>query len=174
MTRFAPIAVFAALVGFAIWGLLFREDRDALPSELIGTPAPQFSLPILAEAEEASLDTLLKDGPIILNYWASWCVPCRVEHPEFMKLAEMGHRIIGVNYKDKPEDATRFVQTLGNPFEKILIDNNGRTAVDFGVIGVPETFIISRDGSITYKHTGPINPGELEGKVLPAIRAVSK
>lgn len=170
MKRFLPLALFGALVGFALWGLLIREDRDALPSALIAKPAPDFTLPAFGpEGGEVQLSKVIAGEPIVLNYWASWCGPCRVEHPDLMRLNEMGVQIVGVNYKDEAKAAARFLRTLGDPFAAIAVDKTGRTAIDYGVAALPETFVISAAGEIIYKHVGPINPGELEGKLIPAI-----
>lgn len=168
MKRFVPLAVFAALIGFAVWGLLIREDRDALPSALMAKPAPDFALP--SEAGEARLSSLLGAEPVVVNFWASWCAPCRVEHPKLMELAEMGVPVIGVNYRDTVDNAARFLESLGNPYVAIAEDKRGKIGIEYGVAALPETFVISPEGKIVYKHVGPINPGELEEKVIPAIK----
>lgn len=171
MSRFLPLMVFAGLVMAAIWGLLIRGDRDALPSALLAEPAPAFTLPALGSTAEVSSASLMGDGPVVLNFWASWCAPCRVEHPELMTLDAMGMRVVGVNYKDDTAKALKFIGDLGNPFEAVAVDGTGRTAIDYGVAALPETFVIAPNGEIVYKHVGPINPGDLEGKLLPAIEA---
>ena len=174
MNRFLPILAFLALVAIMSWGLLVREDRDALPSAFLSKPAPEFSIPHMTGDGTLTAADLKGDGPVVLNFWASWCAPCRVEHPELMQLQAMGVRVIGINYKDDDAKAQAFLDQLGNPFEAIGDDDKGRAAIEFGVVALPETFVIDGDGTIVYKHTGPINPGELDEKVWPAIRAASK
>lgn len=169
MSRYLPLGIFALIIAAAIWGLIIREDRDALPSALIAAPAPEFDLPSLFGDERVThLTALAGDEPIIVNFWASWCGPCRVEHDDLMRLKEQGVRIVGIAYKDKPEASQRFLRELGNPFAEVGQDA-GRAAINYGLAGVPESFVIAADGTIRYKHVGPINPGELEGKILPAL-----
>ena len=172
-----PIAVFAALaILFAI--RLGAGDPSRVPSALIGRKVPGFDLPPLAGVAAsggAALPgladrDLVGKGVTIVNVWASWCGPCRVEHPLLERLArEPGARMVGMNYKDKPEAAARFLQILGNPFSAIGRDETGRTAIDWGVYGVPETFIIGTDGTVRHKHVGPLTP-----ESLPAFQAALK
>jgi cytochrome c biogenesis protein CcmG, thiol:disulfide interchange protein DsbE len=148
---------------------LYSGDPSRVPSALVGRPAPSFALeplPDLAEGGSpipglATED--LKGGKItVVNVWASWCAPCRQEHPALMELAkDPSIRVVGINYKDTPENARRFLGAFGNPFSAVGVDPNGRTAIDWGVYGVPETFVVGRDGTIRYKHIGPIAPGQL-------------
>ena len=174
MNRFLPIAAFIALAAVMAWGLLIREDRDALPSAFLDRPAPEFSLPRLLTAETLDVDNLKGDGPVVVNFWASWCAPCRIEHPELVRLARDGVRVIGINYKNEPEKARAFLTKLGNPFQAVGVDESGRTGIDFGVAALPETFVLDAQGTIVYKHVGPINPGELDGKIRPAIEAAPR
>ena len=112
--------------------------------------------------------------PVILNVWASWCIPCRVEHPALMTLANMDQiDVYGLNYKDDEEEAKKFIDELGNPFKKVGIDRSGRTGIDLGVYGIPETFII-KDGHVLYKHIGPIHVNEIEEKILPILNRERK
>ena len=171
-----PLLVFAGLAALFAVGLT-SGDPSKLPSALIGKPAPEIDLepleglnangqpvPGLATAD-------FRNGKVtVLNVWASWCGPCRDEHPQLMKLAERDDiNLVGVNYKDQRENAVRFLNSLGNPFSRVGTDKNGRTAVDYGVYGVPETFVISPAGQITYKFTGPLTPQALQDELLPAI-----
>ncbi len=173
-----PLLFFLALAGLlffrllALSGFLFFHlgsgDPSRLPSALIGKPAPALSL--------AALDGLLRDGkpvpgldPVqfkgevtLVNVWASWCVPCHAEHPQLMQLAsDQRLRLIGINYKDATENARRFLGRYGNPFAAVGVDQDGRSAIEWGVYGVPETFLIGRDGRIAYKQVGPITDESL-------------
>jgi cytochrome c biogenesis protein CcmG, thiol:disulfide interchange protein DsbE len=176
-----PLAIFAALAGLFLVRL-FAGDPSQLPSALVGRPAPQFSLPPLAGLARdgvpvpglASAD--LKAGAVtIVNVWASWCGPCRDEHPQLMQLAKDSRvRVVGINYKDQSENARRFLGALGNPFVAVGDDANGRVGIDWGVYGVPETFVISPDGTIAFKHVGPLSPATLEGPLGQAIARAAK
>ena len=171
-----PLLVFAGLAGIFIVGLQ-SGDPSKLPSALIGQPAPEFDLPELAglEADGQQVPALATvnfgNGKVtLLNVWASWCGPCRDEHPILMDLAKRDDiNLFGINYKDQRENAVRFLTVLGNPFSRVGVDATGRTAVDYGVYGVPETFVISPRGVITYKFTGPLTPEGLSNQLLPEI-----
>ena len=175
-----PLTAFGALaVLFAV--SLQRVDPNRLPSMLIGKPAPAFTLPAVAGLTVArgaetsgvpglSHTDLVRGKVSIVNVWASWCTPCIAEHPYLTELARTsGAPLYGINYKDKPENARRFLGSHGNPFQSIGADASGRTAIDWGVTGVPETFIVDGRGVIAYKHTGPITPDAIERDLLPAI-----
>ena len=172
MMRFLPLLAFAVLA-VALWVGLYREDQEALRSTFLDEPAPTFEVPLYGAADETlSLASMTGEGPAVLNFWASWCGPCIVEHPEITKLSKLdGVRVFGINYKDKPEDAQRFLDRYGNPFTAIGVDKRGRAAIEYGVAALPETFVISGEGKVIYKHTGPIGPGDYENKLLPAIEA---
>lgn len=132
-----------------------------------GTVATAQGTPVQLDASQ------LKGAPYILNIWASWCMPCLEEHPQFLKLAEQHPiRVVGLNYKDKPDDARRWLRRNGNPFDDILQDERGRTAIDFGVYGVPETFLIDGAGNIRFKHVGAVTPDVLTRRLLPAIESL--
>lgn len=171
-----PLLLFAGLAALFAVGLS-SGDPSKLPSALIGKPAPEINLEPLeglnanGQPVPGLATTDLRNGKVtVLNVWASWCGPCRDEHPQLMKLAERDDiNLVGVNYKDQRENAVRFLNSLGNPFSRVGTDNNGRTAVDYGVYGVPETFVISPAGQITYKFTGPLTPQALQDELLPAI-----
>jgi cytochrome c biogenesis protein CcmG, thiol:disulfide interchange protein DsbE len=173
-----PFAIFIALAGL-FWYALQTGDPSKLPSALIGKPVPEFTLPPLeglkAEdgAEMRSFDAadLAQGKPTIVNIFASWCVPCLEEHPMLMALAEEpGLRIYGINYKDDPASARRFLGRYGNPYTRVGTDGAGRTAINFGVYGVPETFVISGDGKIAYRHVGPLTEEAIATKILPLMR----
>lgn len=165
-----PVVGFAALAVF-LWGGLSLNPRD-IPSALIDKPVPVFTLAPLPSREAGSglSDTdLTGDGPVLLNVFASWCAPCRVEHPELMALAEQGVVIHAINYKDKPEAAAKFLTQLGDPFQRVGMDDTGRVAIDFGVYGVPETYVISAEGRILYKHAGPLTRHEIDTDIKPLL-----
>lgn len=165
-----PLAAFLGLaaVSYAMLG----RDKETLPSALIDRPAPQFELPPLREgAEGLSTAALTAGGVKLVNVWASWCGPCRVEHPHLMRLAELGAVVHGLNYKDERANAIGFLDELGDPYVRIGADRNGRAGIEWGVYGVPETFVIDGEGRIVHKHVGPIQNDDLETKILPAMRA---
>lgn len=174
MQRFLPLIIVVAL--FAIF-LQMMTDGDRNPNEIksvmVGKPVPTFTLPAVVDGEGQLSDGFLKSGkPMLVNFFASWCVPCRAEHENLMKLAnEHGITIVGIAYKDRHADALAFLDELGNPFRRTALDRDGRLAIDFGVTGVPETFVINGDGMITYRHWGPIVGDGLEAKLLPAYEA---
>lgn len=151
-----PILGFAALIGLFVLGLQ-KGDPSDLPTALQDRPLPEFALAGLVDGEEGFSSEDLKQGrPSLLNVWASWCAPCRKEHPDLMMLQENAVPIYGLNYKDRAEAATRFLGRLGNPYEKTAADHTGRVAIELGVYGVPETFVISAEGKILDRHTGPL------------------
>lgn len=164
-----PLVVFAGFAALALIGLQ-REDPDALPSTLEGRQAPGVAVTPLGDKPSFS-DADLRTGEVsLVNYWASWCAPCRVEHPKLETLAEEGIPIYGVNYKDKPGNALGFLQELGDPYAAIGADANGRMALDWGLYGVPETYVIDGEGRIVLRFAGPITDRILENTIRPAIR----
>jgi cytochrome c biogenesis protein CcmG/thiol:disulfide interchange protein DsbE len=165
-----PLAVFAAVAAFLGWGL--TRDARVLPSALIDKPAPEFALPPIPGRDDHGFSRADLGGePMLVNVWASWCVPCRAEHPIITRLAEEEGVIVhGINYKDQPADAKAFLDQLGDPFTRIGQDRDGRVAIEWGVYGVPETFVIDRQGRIRYKHVGPMMPRDIERTILPLLR----
>jgi cytochrome c biogenesis protein CcmG/thiol:disulfide interchange protein DsbE len=167
-----PLLVFFLLVGFFAVGLM-RNPRE-VPSPLIDKPAPAFRLEQLHDASSAFTPEAMKGKVWLLNVWASWCVSCRVEHP---LLVEMSRRtvvpIVGLNYKDKREDGVQWLAKFGNPYALSAYDIDGRVGIDYGVYGVPETFVIDKQGVIRYKQIGPITPEALEKKIMPLIRKLN-
>ena len=168
--RFAvPFAVFVALVAFFAVGL--TRDPHQIPSPFIGKPAPAFTLTQLHDEKAPFTPEDMKGKVWLLNVWASWCVSCRVEHP---LLVEMSKRnvvpIVGLNYKDKRDDGVQWLAKFGNPYVLSAFDSEGRVGIDYGVYGVPETFVIDKQGVIRYKQIGPITPEALEKVLLPLIR----
>jgi cytochrome c biogenesis protein CcmG/thiol:disulfide interchange protein DsbE len=165
-----PIIFFAALVAM-FYLRLGSGDPSRLPSALIGKPAPALMLPPLENAALPGLNPAEFAGRVtLINVWASWCGPCREEHPFLTRLAtDKRIRLVGINYKDQPDNARRFLGRFGNPFSASGADANGRAAIEWGVYGVPETFIVGRDGKIAYKVVGPLTPENLERVVKPEI-----
>ncbi len=170
-----PLAVFLVMAIYFAVGL--TKDPKILPSALIDKPVPDFALPPIegGPGKGFSSANLKGDGVTIVNVFASWCVPCRVEHPLIARLAELNvAKVYGLNYKDKPKDALRWLAELGDPYTAHGADTKGRVAIDFGVYGVPETFIIDNTGTIRYKHVGPMTADKLEREVLPIIKKLDK
>lgn len=172
-----PLAIFTAMsIMFAL--ALSSGDPSKIPSALIGKPAPDMPLGTLEGLERdgkpvpAFRAADLSNGKVtVVNFWASWCVPCRQEHPAFEQISKQtGAQIFGVNYKDPGGGGLRFLKQLGNPFDKVGVDPKGRTAIEWGVYGMPETFIVDGKGIIVYKHVGPITPKDLATKIIPAIK----
>jgi cytochrome c biogenesis protein CcmG/thiol:disulfide interchange protein DsbE len=168
---FIPLLLFIGLAVLFLIRLETGGDISAIPSALIGEPAPQTSLPALQGLDLPGLESKNFAGKVTLvNVWASWCAPCREEHPQLLALSQdRRFGITGLNYKDKPENARRFLGNLGNPFAAIGVDDAGRAAIDWGVYGVPETFLVGKDGRILYKHVGPLTSQAVELALLPAI-----
>lgn len=173
-----PFIFFAGLASL-FWYALQTGDPSRLPSALIGRPVPDFTLPPLEglKADDGaampSFDAtdLATGQATIVNVFASWCVPCLEEHPMLMTLAEnKGVRLYGINYKDDPASARRFLGRYGNPYARAGADRSGRTAIDFGVYGVPETYVISGDGKIAYRHVGPLTAEAIATKILPLLQ----
>lgn len=164
----APPVIFAALAGL-FFGGMFRQDPDALPSTLIGTPAPPLQTTPLGTGAPPDETVFANNDVTLVNYWASWCAPCRVEHPQLIALKDQGIPIIGVNYKDDPAKALAFLAELGDPYDAIGADEKGRTALNWGVYGVPETFVVDGDGTVILRFAGPVTDTVLSKRILPAI-----
>ena len=163
-----PLIAFLVLVGFLAVGL--KLDPREVPSPLIGKPAPAFSLPRLDAPAQRLSSQEMRGKVWVLNVWASWCGPCRQEHPLIADLAKSGAAVYGLNYKDKPADAVAWLAELGNPYVATVSDVEGLVGIDFGVYGVPETFVIDQAGVIRLKHIGPMTPEALRDRVLPLLR----
>ena len=175
MIVFIPLIAFLALAALFVLRL-GAGDPSRIPSALIGHPAPETNLPALPGLERdgkevPGLDSAAFKGAVtLLNVWASWCVPCRDEAPLLLRLAtDRRIRVVGINFKDQPDNARRFLGRYGNPFVANGTDGNGRAAIEWGVYGVPETFIVGRDGRIAYKLIGPITADNLDQTLKPAI-----
>ena len=173
LTGYIPLLVFIVMAVFLGVGLTMNP-RD-VPSPLIGKPVPEFSLPPVKGRTMGLASADLRGEVSLVNVFASWCVACREEHPILMRLGKMGIvPIHGLNYKDKPDDAQAWLDQLGDPYTRTGADISGRVAIDWGVYGVPETFIIGRDGVIAYKHIGAITPEVLSKTIMPIIDKLKK
>ena len=166
-----PVVIFVALAGLLYVGL-FQGPPSLLPSPLVGKAAPDIALPALdAQAANFTRAELGQGRPVIINFWASWCAPCRIEHSTLESLAAReGITLYGVAYKDDPQKSRAFLSELGNPFGKINQDRDGRVAIDWGVTGVPETFVIDGKGVIRVHYAGPLNEDLLQRLILPALK----
>ena len=172
-----PLIIFAALAGIFTWQLLSGKNMQEIPSALIGRDAPQTDLPPLEglRLADGSPTPGLKGADLqgqvtLVNIWASWCVPCRDEHPQIMKLGQDPRiKVVGLNYKDAPENALEFLNSLGNPYDVVGTDRSGRAGIEWGVYGVPETFIVNREGKIVYKFVGPLSTESLIKQFMPEV-----
>jgi cytochrome c biogenesis protein CcmG/thiol:disulfide interchange protein DsbE len=174
LRRLLPLIVFAALCALLFAGVRLSATRnpDEIPSPLIGRPAPDFALPSLHEPDRVVTRDELLGRPYLLNVWGSWCPSCRIEHPIVRQLAESGRiRVLGFNYKDERADALRWLQQFGDPYEFSVVDADGRKAIDFGVAGAPESFVIDAAGVVRFKVTGVLTPEIIERDILPNLDA---
>jgi cytochrome c biogenesis protein CcmG/thiol:disulfide interchange protein DsbE len=168
-----PLAVFAILVAFLAIGLT-RDPRE-VPSPLIGKPAPAFNLAQLHQPDKMLGPADLRGQVWLLNVWASWCVSCRVEHPLLLDLAKAGIvPVVGLDYKDKPDDGRAWLAQHGDPYRVSVQDVDGRAGIDWGVYGVPETFVIDKNGTIRFKHIGPVTAEALQQTILPLVRELQR
>jgi cytochrome c biogenesis protein CcmG/thiol:disulfide interchange protein DsbE len=174
MKRFLwPLGIFMLLVGFLAAGLGLNPRE--VPSPLVGKPAPAFELPVLQQPDKRFVPGDMRGKVWLLNVWASWCVSCREEHPVLMELSKRGVMpILGLNYKDKGDEATVWLKRFGDPYQLSVVDADGRIGIDYGVYGVPETYLIDAEGVIRYKQIGPVTPAILEQKILPLAMALKK
>ncbi len=164
-----PLAVFGVLVAFLAMGL--RGNPRELPSALMDRPAPDFRIGTLASPAQPLGPQDLRGQVWVLNVWASWCTACRLEHPVLVDFARGGTvPVYGLNYKDKREDALKWLSNFGNPYQQSFFDADGRVGMDFGVYGVPETYVIDREGMVRFKHTGALTPEVLQQQILPLVR----
>ncbi len=174
MNKFAiPLVIFIALVALLAVGLNLNPRE--VPSPLIGKPAPGFSLPLLHDADKNFSPKELQGKVWLFNVWASWCVSCREEHPLLVEFARTGTvPVVGLNYKDKREDGQRWLARFGNPYLLSAFDADGRVGINYGVYGVPETYLIDKQGVIRFKQIGPITPEVLEKKIVPLAKELSQ
>ncbi|WP_449466522.1 DsbE family thiol:disulfide interchange protein [Stenotrophomonas humi] len=181
MNRLPPVAIvigalfFLGLLGLMLYGVSRsdRPDRDTLPSALIGKPAPVFSLPVLHDPSVQVSDAQLRGAPYLLNVWGSWCPACRDEHPILTRFAETKRvRVIGYNWKDQRADALHWLEQLGNPYMVVLADEEGRTALDWGIVAAPETFLVDGSGIVRWKYSGALTQNVLDQQLIPALEKV--
>lgn len=166
-----PLAAFAVLAVFLGRGLSLNPRE--VPSPLIGKPAPTFTLTRLNDAATSVKSADLQGKVWVLNVWASWCGPCRDEHPLWVEFARRSKvPIVGLNYKDQRANALNWLRQLGDPYAMSLFDGDGKVAIDWGVYGVPETFVIDRQGIVRFKHVGPVTPEVLGGKIEPLLKSL--
>lgn len=163
-----PLVLFIIMAVFLALGLKLKPNE--IPSPLLNKPAPTFSAPKLTDPAVKLSPTDMKGKVWLLNVWASWCVSCRAEHPVLNQMAQQQTAVlIGLNYKDDPEAAKKWLETLGNPYNDSVMDGDGRIGIDWGVYGVPETFVMDKQGVVRYKHTGPVTEDDVKTLFLPLI-----
>ena len=171
MSRWLAVLPLVALI--ALGGLFYRfalrRDPHVQPQALVGREIPDLTLPSLKEGTPVSLRQAAAEGPMIVNFFASWCAPCEIEHPVLMSLKGDKVRVVGIAYKDAPPNTQAFLTRLGNPFSQALVDRDGRAGVEFGVTGVPETYLVSAAGVILDKHTGPLEAADVDALAARAL-----
>ncbi len=173
--RLLPLLAFAALALLLGVGVMMNSGKDtsAIPSPLIGKMAPDFALPVLDEPGRIITRDDLLGEPYLLNVWGSWCPACRDEHPVITDLAESGRiRVIGYDYKDEADDARRWLQQFGNPYALVITDIEGRAALDWGIYGAPESFLVDAQGFIRWKFVGPLTPEVVQTQLLPVLESL--
>jgi cytochrome c biogenesis protein CcmG, thiol:disulfide interchange protein DsbE len=169
-----PLLIFLILAEYFFVSLRPAHDIQELPSAMIEKPAPDFDLAGLGNDRKFALDAL-KGHPAVINFFASWCVPCRIEHPLLMRLAEQNHLpLYGVAYKDKPEDSAHLLATFGDPYRQVGIDRDGRVGLDFGVYGVPETYVLDSAGRIRRRFVGPLTADAVDKELLPLLKQLDR
>ncbi len=167
-----PVVLFAVLLVAFAMGL--EHDPSLLPSAMINRPAPDFALPGLYDPAHGLSRKDLGGGVTLVNFFASWCAPCREEQTALMALAHRpGVTLDGIAYKDKPADSRRFLDDFGNPFNRVAVDRDGTTAINFGVYGVPETYVVDGTGHIRYRQVGPLSASDIDRKILPMIARIT-
>lgn len=173
MNKYVPFAIFCAIALALFVGLSLNPSK--IPSEFIDDPVPEFALPEVGSEMPAFSSSIIEaeEEVVLVNFFASWCAPCYVEHPFLMELKNRGYKIYGIAYKDRPRDTNRFLEEQGDPYFRVAADNDGRAAIDFGVYGYPETFVI-KDGIIRYKHTGPIMEMQFEDEFMPILESIAQ
>ena len=170
-----PVLAFALVAGWFWLGLAPNRDPGEVPSVMIGKPVPDFDLPPLVAGTPGLKSSELKGHVTLINFFASWCVPCRAEHPLLFTLSKDNRfQIDGIAYKNKQSDTNAYLAELGNPYARVVVDEPGRTAIDFGLYGVPESYLVDRDGVIRFRQVGPLTEEVIEQKLRPLIAELSK
>ncbi|MDE2029249.1 MAG: DsbE family thiol:disulfide interchange protein [Alphaproteobacteria bacterium] len=172
-----PVAVFAVLVGFFIYRLVLIDHGDTpnlIPSVMIGRSAPAFDLPPLFDGQPHFAAKDLQGKVTLINFFASWCEACRAEHGFLGEVKQAGIRLIGIDYKDDPKDAKAWLARMGDPYDEVVTDADGRTAINFGLYGVPESYLIDKKGVIRFKQTGELTPDVIRSQVVPLARELSR
>lgn len=169
---FIPVVLFAVLGALFFRGLSL--DPNEMPSALLNKSVPKFSLPRLANPQELQSENILQGKVSLLNVWATWCITCREEHAFLNQLKAQGVHIVGLDYKDNTVDAQRWIATLGNPYDEILVDEDGRVGLDLGVFGAPETYVVDKQGVIRYKHIGDLNQKVWSETIQPIFKALEQ
>lgn len=164
-----PLVVLLALGGLFYFYALQRNTAEFQPQALVGKPMPDLTLPALRDGQPVRLKAVAAEGPMLVNFFASWCAPCEIEHPILMGLKGRGVRVVGIAYKDAPPNTEAFLARLGNPFVAQFVDRDGAAGVEFGVTGVPETYVVGRDGRILAKHTGPLTDADAQ-RLVQSLR----
>ncbi len=173
MSRALPLAVFLLLAVLLAFGLRNADTKTEIPSPLIGKPVPAFRLPALFEPDRMVEPGDLLGEPYLVNFWASWCVTCRVEHPVIEDLARSGRvRIVGLNFRDAPGDAKAWLQRWGDPYDLHISDLDGRVSIDFGVYAAPESFLVDAGGRIVFKHIGALTPKVVQNEIFARLDAM--
>lgn len=175
LVYFLPVLVFAFIAGIAAVYMTSDKNPRQVRSNLVGKSAPDFALPALAGVSTGLARRDLGGRVTLVNFFASWCTPCLIEHPFLMRLSKLpGIRVVGINYKDKPAEAAAWLKRHGNPYAMIGVDREGRTGIDFGISGVPETFVVDRQGVIRFQHIGPLTPDVIQKQLLPKVRSLAR
>lgn len=170
MKLILPLIGFVLLTTLLLIGLNNAADKEKIPSPLIDKPAPEFSLPLLGDSDNVMSKQDLLGSAYVLNVWASWCPPCRIEHPAMTELANSGLiNVYGLNYKDTEVNALTWLDRMGDAYQMHLVDSVGRVAIDFGVYGAPESFLIDAGGTIRFKYVGPMTEDIIQEKLMPAL-----
>lgn len=169
-----PLVLFAAIAAWMAVPLVRGDDPSVVPSALIDQPAPEFTLPPLPGRDDGLSNADLGGAPALVNVFASWCVPCLAEHPLITRMAEVdGITVYGIAYKDEPADSIAWLNRHGDPYTQIGVDLDGRVGLDWGVYGVPETYVIDAGGRVRYRHVGPMTPDAVDNTILPLLRELS-
>ena len=172
IARLLPLAVFAALVGLLLYGIEWnkRHEMTEVPSPLIGKPAPEFTLPLLYDSTKSVSRKELLGKPYLINVFGSWCPTCQFEHPILTaQIKPLGIKLVGLDWKDQPDDAKRWLAQFGNPYDAVITDQDGRAGIDFGVYMAPETFLVDAQGVVRYKRIGMFTPENIRDELLPMI-----